>query len=241
MNIFLILFLKAVEKEQRVSRYSALSATMAVVILFTHSATWTVIMAGLIAYTVIAAVTRTLKQRELVITAQIVALNILGELLKTSLLHNQSTAQQAVSMTPHISYNNILLVFMNLGTTFSYFLGGAYTNPLIIILAIIGLAQMMKSRQKLHQILLGFTIICILGTFFTSSIMPELFQSRFIYLIPFQIPAAIGLISILNLSNRVFTEKTGRIRGAIPVMLQLIIFSQLLGFALRIVSFLYIG
>ncbi|MCL4435517.1 MAG: hypothetical protein M1503_09900 [Thaumarchaeota archaeon] len=239
MNIFLILFLKAVERGEKFSGYSILSAGLAIVILFTHSATWTVMMAGLLTYTAISAAAKTLKRCELVIITQIVALNILSELLKTNLLHNQSTALQAASMTPHISYSNLLIVYQNLGTTFSYFLGGAYANPLIIILATIGLAQIVKSRQKLHQILLSFTIVCILGTFFTSSVMPELFQSRFIYLIPFQILAAFGFNSVLNLSNRVFTEKAGRIGWAVPVMLQIIVFSQLLSYALRVVGFVY--
>jgi hypothetical protein len=239
INIFLIFFLKAVEKGEVASKYSALSSGMAVVILFTHSATWTVMIASILAYTGIAAATKTLKRHELLITGQIITVNILGELLKTSLLHNQSTSQAAESMTPYISYSNLLIIYQNLGATFSYFLGGAYANSLIIILALIGLAQIVKSRQKLHQILLGFTIICILGTFFTASTMPELLQSRFIYLIPFQLLAAIGFNNTLNLTTKVFIEKTGKIGWAIPVMLQLIIFSQLLSYALRVVGFIY--
>jgi hypothetical protein len=118
-------------------------------------------------------------------------------------------------------------------------LGGAYANPIILIIATIGLFHIAKNRQKLYQLLLAITIVCTLGTFVTSAAFPEIFQSRFIYLVPFSVLAAIGLKAILNVSNNFFDNKVGTIGKAIPIMIQIIIFTSLLSYVLRVVGYVY--
>tara|TARA_Y100000031_G_C8178931_1_gene365471 strand:- start:718 stop:1098 length:381 start_codon:yes stop_codon:yes gene_type:complete len=123
--------------------------------------------------------------------------------------------------------------------TFTYFLGGAYANPIAMILATIGLFLIAKKRQNLYQILIAITIVCSLGTFVTSSAFPEIFQSRFIYLVPFSVLAAIGFKAILNAANNFFDKKASAIGKAIPIMIQIIIFASLLSYALRVVGYVY--
>lgn len=241
INIFIVFFLKALEDSDNVSKYSAISALVAVSILFTHSATWIVLMVSLAVYGLILFVKGTLGRHDIAVIAQIILVNIAFEMFKNNVLKNTSTTGVAQTMTPNVSYSNILAVFRTLDVTFTYFLGGAYANPLILILATIGLFYIARSRQKFYLILLAVTIVCTMGTLFTSSTMPDLLQSRFIYLIPFQILSAIGLKILLNLSTNIFNKDAGLVGRSIPFMLQMALFASLLSYALRIVGFIYIG
>jgi hypothetical protein len=239
LNIFLALFLKAIECKKKISKYSIISTILLVSILFTHSATWIVVIASLSTYIIITFIQRTIKRHETIIVSQIALVSIITELIKNNILQSQSTTQIAQSMTPQFSYANLLQIFRTLNVTFTYFLGGAYANPVILIIATIGLFHIAKNRQKLCQLLLAITIVCILGTFVTSAAFPEIFQSRFIYLVPFSVLAAIGLKAILNVSNNFFDNKAGTISKAIPIMIQIIIFTSLLSYTLRVVGFVY--
>ena len=240
LNIFLALFLKAIEYKKKISKYSIISTILLVSILFTHSATWIVVMASLIIYTIIAFTRRNLKRHETIIVSQIILISIITELIKNNILQSQSTTQIAQYMTPQFSYANLLQVFRTLDVTFTYFLGGAYANPLILIIATIGLFHIARNSQKLYQILLAITIVCTIGTFVTSAEFPEIFQSRFIYIIPFPVLAAFGLKAILDFSNNLFYKQIGTIGKAIPIMIQIIIFTSLLSYALRVVGYVYI-
>jgi len=239
LNIFLGLFLKSIEYKKKISKYSIISTILLVAILFTHSATWIVIIASLSTYIIITFAGRTIKRYEAIIVSQIILVNIITALIKNNILQSQTTTQIAQSMTPQFSYTNLFQVFRTLNVTFTYFLGGAYANPIILIIATIGLFHIAKNRQKLYQLLLSITIVCTLGTFVTSATFPEIFQSRFIYLIPFQVLAAIGFKAILNVSNNFFDNKAGVIGKAIPIMIQIIIFTSLLSYALRVVGYVY--
>ena len=239
LNIFLGLFLKSIEYKKKISKYSIISTILLVSILFTHSATWIVIIASLSTYIIITFAGRTIKRHEAIIVSQIILVNIITDLVKNNILQSQKTTQIVQSMTPQFSYTNLFQVFRTLNVTFTDFLGGAYANPIILIIATIGLFHITKNRQKLYQLLLSITIVCTLGTFVTSATFPEIFQSRFIYLIPFQVLAAIGLKVILNVSNNFFDNKAGVIGKAIPIMIQIIIFTSLLSYALRVVGFVY--
>ena len=237
LNIFLALFLKAIECK-KISKYSIISTILLVSILFTHSATWIVVIASLPTYIIITFTRKTIKLHEIIIVSQIVLVNIITELIKNNILQSQSTTQIAQYMIPQLSYANLFQVFRTLNVTFTFFLGGAYANPIILIIATIGLFHIAKKRQKLYQLLLAITIVCTLGTFVSSAAFPEIFQSRFIYLVPFSVLAAIGLKTILNVSNN-FDNKAGAISKAIPIMIQIIIFTSLLSYALRVVGFVY--
>jgi hypothetical protein len=237
LNIFLALFLKAIECK-KISKYSIISTILLVSILFTHSATWIVVIASLSTYIIITFIQRTIKLHEIIIVSQIALVSIITELIKNNILQSQSTTQIAQYMIPQLSYANLFQVFRTLNVTFTFFLGGAYANPIILIIATIGLFHIAKKRQKLYQLLLAITIVCTLGTFVSSAAFPEIFQSRFIYLVPFSVLAAIGLKTILNVSNN-FDNKAGAISKAIPIMIQIIIFTSLLSYALRVVGFVY--
>lgn len=238
LNLFFTFFLKAINNTHKISRQSIISVILLILILFTHSATWLVVMASLVTFSTITFIRRTPKLHETIIVSQIIIINIFAELIKNNLIQSTSTTGVAQSMTPQITYSNLLQVFKALDTTFTYFLGGAYANATILILATIGLFYIAMRPQKIYQILLAFTIVCTVGTFFTSANFPEIFQSRFIYLIPFQIFAAIGLSAILNFSTRVY-EKTGIGGTIIPLLIQVIIFTSLLSYALRVVGYIY--
>ena len=239
LNIFLALFLKAIECKKKISKYSIISTILLVSILFTHSATWIVVIASLPTYIIITFTRKTIKLHEIIIVSQIVLVNIITELIKNNILQSQSTTQIAQYMIPQLSYANLFQVFRTLNVTFTFFLGGAYANPIILIIATIGLFHITKNRQKFYQLLLAITIVCTLGTFVTSATFPEIFQSRFIYLVPFSVLAAIGLKAILNVSNNFFDNKVGTIGKAIPIMIQIIIFTSLLSYVLRVVGYVY--
>jgi len=235
LNIFFALILKAGETGK--DKHSTLAIVTSVVILFTHSATWTVLMASLLTYLAITYVRRTITHRDAKLIIQIILVNIASELIKSNLLLSRSTAGVTQSITPNISISNISAIFGTLNTTFTYFLGGAFANPVILITAAIGLFYIATSKEKLHQILIALVTVCTLGTFFTGT-TPDLLQSRFIYLIPFQILTAIGVKTLTNIYKH--NSNTTTILGkTVPTMIYLIIFATLLSYSLRVAGYIY--
>lgn len=236
LNLFLALFLRAIEN--KTLKFSIPSIILPVLVLFTHSATWIVLIAMLMIYALIIYTRKTFERHEARIIAWIIAVNIGAEVFKNTFLQSHSTLLLAQNLTPSLSFDYFFQVFLNLDITFTYFLGGAFANPIILILASIGLFLTAKSHQRFNMILLGYTIVCVAGTFFASPAAPTYLQSRFIYLLPFPILSAIGLKYIFEISAR-FSSETGGIGRSIPFLLILAVISYLLSYTLRVVGFIY--
>jgi len=106
-----------------------------------------------------------------------------------------SGIESYVSITSdHASYLNLFSIWSNLSHTSLVYLGGIFGNFLILSLCIYWLL-----RSNLREIPNLFIAI-----FLSLAILPILFggeiiQSRVLFNIPFQIPAAIGLVYLTNL------------------------------------------
>ena len=235
-NIALALYIKAVDKGGKKHLLGASAATLAV--LYTHPATWIILIATIALTAAITLLTRSITRREAKIAAALIAVNLLGEAAKNTLLNNTTTASTAQAMAPHVTLPNILQAIQNLNTTFATFLGGAYSNPLILILATIGLFHIAASRHRLHIILLASTVICTTGALLTESTLPLLLQSRFIYVTPLHILAAYGTQTVASLLSKWIGEH--KVSRAATITLHIAIVSSLISYTLREVGFIYI-
>ncbi|MEM4310949.1 MAG: hypothetical protein QXX95_00975 [Nitrososphaerales archaeon] len=215
------------------------ASALSVAALYTHPATWLIFIATITLTSVITWLRRSLTLTEAKTTVTLIAVNLVGEAVKNLLIRNPTTFQTAQTMTPHISAANILSAIQNLNTTFTTFLGDAYSNPLILILATIGLFYIAASRNRLHTTLLALTIVCTTGALFTESTLPSLLQSRFIYLTPFQILAAYGTQTITSLLSKWLGEC--RLSRVATVTLHIPIISSLISYTLREVGFIYVA
>lgn len=128
---------------------------------------------------------------------------------------------------------------------FSYFpkvwgltsLSSEYSNFLIPILGVVGMATIIKRRNALDRMLTAWFFVCSLGVY-ASQIrgevmwMPDSHAWRFLYLIPYHIPAAQGLITLLDGINRLFLSHEKEVRWILiryGVMIFMAPFFSLLG------------
>jgi hypothetical protein len=79
----------------------------------------------------------------------------------------------------------------NLAYTFRIYLGGLFADPMILVLAFIGML-ILKPRTEFEQIVMASILILSFPLLFGN----PLTQARIMYIVPFQIPAAIALISM---------------------------------------------
>lgn len=100
---------------------------------------------------------------------------------------------------------------------FSYFpkvwgltsLSSQYSNFLIPALGVIGMATIIKRRNALDRMLTAWFFLCSLGVYASQIFgmvmwMPRSHAWRFLYLIPYHIPAGQGLITLMDGMKRIF-------------------------------------
>lgn len=236
VNLALTQYIKGLEKGCRKHLISASALTLAV--LYTHPATWTILMVAFALIPIITILRRNLLLREVKFSAALIGINIVGEAVRSLFLGNKTTAAAILEIAPLVTPANITSVVQNLNATFTTFIGGAYSNPLAIILAIIGLFYIASSNNRFFTTLLALTIVCTTSALFTNSTLPNLYQARFIYIIPFHILAAFGTEIIVNTLTTYIGS--GMLSKVSATLLHTTIITSLISYTLREVGVIFV-
>ncbi|MEM2614744.1 MAG: hypothetical protein QXO15_11080 [Nitrososphaerota archaeon] len=161
-------------------------------ILYTHPWTWSILMAVLSVY-LVASTIGSLKSLGLKLNRQILTLlitNATVDLFKTLTTPRYGGAESSIStLNCYLKFDNMLKMTWNLQRLTTTYLGGLLFNPLHMLLAFIGILNLLKSRKEKHRLIIVWTSI-------TSLILPlgdTALQSRLLLSAPFPILIAEGL------------------------------------------------
>jgi hypothetical protein len=97
----------------------------------------------------------------------------------------------------NMNTSKIILLQPSLSLMVQRWAGGAFGNPLLILLSILGMVSMADLNKRFHRLILCWILTPSLAIL---ALVPgsENLYYRIAYVIPFQIPATIGLYWFLN-------------------------------------------
>ncbi|MEM3464587.1 MAG: hypothetical protein QXL91_06955 [Candidatus Bathyarchaeia archaeon] len=242
VNLFFALFIRSLGC--RLLRYFIPSLLASVFVLFTHPATWLVLMAALVVYGGLGLLRRLLRLCgglsgfECALLLVVFAVNVAADLLRGYVLRGYEASSLSGVALSGFSLSYLLSVVGNLANTFTIFLGGALANPVIVFLSIVGLCAVARCANGFERGVVAFTLVPSLFVFFISSTFELGFlQARYIYLIPFQMLAGLGSVALLKILRGL--SQGSRFGGVYPILFYVAVFASLFGYTLRVVGVLY--
>ena len=191
--LFLLRFLRS---ETRLNPY--LFAGSLIVLLFTHVYTWTILTFFLLLFLFVALLKRSYPRKLLFISMIFVISSIGIDLLRSHLTGSELGMQRDLSFaqSTDVGLSQFTVRWENLVRTVQVHVGGFYSNFIFLSLVLAGLF-LARMNARVWLFLGTFVSIGILPLFFGNVIV----LSRVLYDIPFQIPAALALATLLKTNN----------------------------------------
>jgi hypothetical protein len=199
--VFFALILKALQ--ERSKTYTLLACLVSISTLFVHYSAWAISMAVLLSYTVFTFFKKGGR------------VNYTNVVLGLILFLNATLGLACLSFSPPISerlttisgdmFSNMLKmdILHKFWNHLQYLMNrSSLPNPLMFFLSAVGIASIAGKRDRFSLLMLLWTVVSSVGSVliapytWTGLIRPISQLWRFIFIIPFHIPAAIGLHSI---------------------------------------------
>jgi hypothetical protein len=245
--LFFTLLLKAMEKRPLV--YSVLAGVVSIVILGTHPYSWLLMATILSFYIVVTVLVRRGIKREVLISAiplAITAVVAIPLILYTNIGANGVPVVMGIvnslwqTLIANLNISKITLLLPSLSHMTDRWVGGAFGSPVIYILGILGMASMVDLTKNFNRLLLCWVLVPSLAIFALVPGLEHLYY-RIAYVIPFQIPAAVGFLWLLSSLTRTrsFVElKSAKITyfNLLKIVLFLVLMLLLLNCAIRLVD-----
>jgi hypothetical protein len=192
-------------------RSLALCVIISTTMFYTHTCTWSVLMATLTVYLALSTL-ESLKSGKLTVNKHLLTLliiNATSDLLKNSLTPGkEGLTGSAGTLSRNIGFENLQTLHRNLERLYISYLGGLLFNPLHMLLALIGILSMFKRGDEYSKLILVWVAIASTPFLFVNVTL----QSRLLLVIPFPILIAEGLWALSRL--------LARFDGRLPRLLQ---------------------
>ena len=165
-----------------------------ILLLFSHVYTWTIFSLFIVIFLGIMYKLRRYERKVIGLLFLIVLVCVAIDISKSSFTEGKGGIEQDIAIATNRSgIENITLIDKNLTEAIFAFAGGQFSNFLILSLCVFWLL-LSNFRDKENIFIAVFFSIGVLPILFGNDVI----QFRILYLIPFQIPAAIGLTYLLN-------------------------------------------
>jgi hypothetical protein len=230
---FLLMALLLKSQQQYSIKYAVLSVLVGIAVLLTHPYTWDIMIVILISYFAWAVIRKSQRKLETTPLTILLAANLLFYIvynltpLGKGVASGEGTYLQSIAS--NISISNLLQLGNTLTSMVQTWAGGLFANPPLVILAIVGMLSI-TSNSKFNRMMLLWVAVPSL-VLLTISPAQDAFYYRLVYLVPFQILAALGLQSILNKLKD--TEQKFKLNSAYSRLLNLLLVSLVMLFLLN--------
>lgn len=213
-----------------------IAALLSVLIGYTHPWTSATVISTLTLFTLILALRR-LARRAIVGLTVLLALNlILGLFFLLGLppMPRSDPGASYLAILRHVSLSNVTGFIPNLEATLGRWAGSFFSNPLMIFLAVVGVVSLVGQDKDLGYLLLAWTATVFVGLLAFTPI----FQWRLLYFLPLSIPAAVGVIEVIDrIRNQLYVgDRDRRLYLASSLSFLALVLLALLDNALRSVA-----
>lgn len=236
IEMFLIFGLLLISSERHLLKSTVLLSLLGIILLLTHPYTWEVAIAILSTYLAYAFLRRRtedkqkIKQLTVFLSANIVFFFSYALLPFGAGLGNAGSAVLKYT-PPTFGLSNFLSLQNGLENMIEVWVGGLFANPLLIVLAIIGVFALMDYSKRYNRLMLVWIAVPFVALLAFS---PEsFFYYRIVYLIPIQIFAASGLCLVLDKLEMITRIKSEKSFLVLKVLIVLLVIAFLLNYSLR--------
>jgi hypothetical protein len=198
IEVFVLLIFLLKGSEKRSWKYALVSVFMGMAVLLTHPYTWNILMAILFFYFIWIFLRGKSEKSEILFLTFVLIANLSFYVVYTLMPFGKGVSNSGTILftaTSNIGISNLLHLHDGLVSIIKNWVGGIFANPLLLILAIVGLFSMFDFRGRFNRMMLLWVMVPSLTLLAVS---PDPFYYRLIYLIPIQIQAAVGLCWILD-------------------------------------------
>lgn len=232
--LLMVFLLKSLNKHSW--KYMLISAFIGIALLLTHPYTWNVTMAILTSYFAWALIRRSEEKWEIAPLCTLLVANVLFYMFYTLTPFGKGLGNQQGGVLREAASNVGIPSLSNLqnslGLMVSMVMGGLYGNPLMIILAIAGMLSIINFTRPMIKFYRIVPLSVIIPSLTLLIISPgQVFLYRLIYLIPFQILAAIGLHSVFNWLKEV--ERKFKLKATHSSTFRILLFTLIVLFLLN--------
>jgi len=187
--VFLLRFLKG----PTIINYLAFSVLLFLMML-SHVYTWTVLTFFIGIFLIVSFRLKMFEKKRVALVFLIIVASIAFDVGKSIMTESHGGIESDLMISSSsISYLNLSMIWSNLTQTSLVYAGGLFGNFLILSLCIYWLL-----RSNFHEMPNLFMAIFLSIGILPILIGDDLFQTRVLYVISFQIPAAIGLVYLSN-------------------------------------------
>ncbi|MEM3437407.1 MAG: hypothetical protein QXP55_02570 [Nitrososphaerales archaeon] len=204
MMLFFTFLLKSLEKRSII--YSLIASLISITALLTHPYTWLIMISILFSYIISTFLIRSEIKKDILFL--LIPLTITTIVFAPYFIYLKGGVYGTPSFWVFLNYiwnafidnlniSKIILLQPSLSLMVQRWAGGAFGNPLIIALAIFGMISMADLTKRFNRLILCWILVPSLAIL---ALVPgsENLYYRIAYVIPFQIPATIGLYWLLN-------------------------------------------
>jgi len=237
IEMFLIFGLFLKNSERHLVKSTVSLSFLGIILLLTHPYTWEVAIAILSTYVAYALLRRRTEDKQKIkqLTA-FLSVNI-AFFLSYSLLPFGSGLFKAGGAVlnhalPTIVLPNLLNLQLGFENMVKVWVGGLFANPLLIIIAIVGVFAVMDYSKRYNRLMLAWIAVPFAALLMFS---PEsFFYYRIVYLIPIQIFAASGLCLALDKLEAATKLKSEKSFQMLKVLIVLLVVAFMFNYSLRV-------
>jgi MFS family permease len=187
----IVLYLRSKEKRYLIYALIALELVM-----LSHLYTWTYLIASLLIFELVASISNRRLDKHIMLLIVIIAVSIASDLARAYALSLPAGAERDLSIAKEsIGYEQFLRRYYNLNYTFATYVGGYYTNIIMLLLVLLWVVNVRKDLD--YMLLASFIYVGSLPILFGDYVV----QTRVFYNIPFSIAASYIIVRILKLND----------------------------------------
>ncbi|OLC92577.1 MAG: hypothetical protein AUG16_00855 [Thaumarchaeota archaeon 13_1_20CM_2_39_20] len=189
--VFLVRFLKVGRKLDLV-----IYSVLLIFLVFTHAYTWTILALFTGIFLIVLHKLSYYNKKRIIILLIIVLSSVAIDVARSSLTGTSAGIESDVSLARVAGPEQVVSLWSNLTDTTQNYSGGIFSNFIILALGVYWLFRS-NSRELSSIFMLVFLALGVLPILVGDGVI----QSRMLYDIPFQIPAAIGLTYLKRHTN----------------------------------------
>jgi hypothetical protein len=236
IEMFLIFGLLLMSNERNLLKSTVVLSLLGVILLLTHPYTWEVAIAILATYLIYAiAKTRSVDKQKIKQLTVFLTTNFAFFVVYSMMPFGSGLLKAGGAVFNYALPNGILPNLLNLQSSFDdmvkVWVGGLFANPLLIILAIVGVFAFLDHSKRYNRLMTVWLAVPFAALFAFSP--GAFFYYRVVYLIPIQIFAASGLCLILNELENVVNANSQRLLLVLKVLIVVLVVAFLLNYSLR--------
>ena len=187
----IVLYLRSKEKRYLIYALIALELVM-----LSHLYTWTYLVASLLIFALVTSISNRRLDKHIMLLIVIIAVSIASDLARAYALSLPAGAERDLSIAKEsIGYEQFLKRYYNLNYTFATYVGGYYTNIIMLLLVLLWVVNVRKDLD--YMLLASFIYVGSLPVLFGDYVV----QTRVFYNIPFSIAASYIIVRILKLND----------------------------------------